>query len=291
MGRPPNIQTKPCEYCGTPVTKTGSQASQRTYWTCGPVCSGKLRVASGKHAAGWPENRFRGQRESRTCVVCGKPTPIRFLTEENHDRPWMCSRTCAATYRLGRPVYHGDTVACVVCGTEFYRQPKFVAAGRKYCSTACAAIGKLSVVTEKPCAHCGKVMTLRPSGLVRVYCSRDCWREAKYKRAMARTHNGRPARLMHDGYVKVWEPEHPSGTKGWVLEHRLLMEQNLGRPLTSEEEVDHINSDRSDNRLENLQVLAKGAHRKKTGADTRKRRLTMRERLAEYERRFGPLKD
>ena len=289
MGRRPNIQTKPCEYCGTPVTKTGTQASQREYWTCGPACSGKLRIARGKHASGWPDNRFRGQRESRTCVVCGKPTPLRFVNEANHDQPWMCSRSCAATYRIAHPVYHGDTVPCAVCGAMFYRQPKFVVADRKYCSVACASIGRQSVLTEKRCAHCGKTMTLRPSGLTRQFCSRECWREAKYKHALTRQHNGRPARLTHEGYVKVWEPTHPKAVQGWVLEHRLLMERHLGRPLSSEEEVDHINSDRSDNRLENLQVLAKGAHRKKTGADARKRRMTMRERLAEYERRFGPL--
>jgi hypothetical protein len=95
--------------------------------------------------------------------------------------------------------------------------------------------------------------------------------------------------LTADGYVKVWEPTHPQAVNGWILEHRLLMERHLGRPLTRAEEVDHINSQRADNRLENLQVLSRGAHRKKTGADVRRRRLTVRERLAEYERLYGPL--
>lgn len=46
---------------------------------------------------------------------------------------------------------------------------------------------------------------------------------------------------------------------GWKPQHRVVMEQAIGRALTGDETVHHINGQRDDNRLENLQ-LRRGQH-------------------------------
>lgn len=42
--------------------------------------------------------------------------------------------------------------------------------------------------------------------------------------------------------------------------YRHVMEEHLGRPLRTDEHVHHINGDRTDDRLENLEVLSPEAH-------------------------------
>lgn len=64
-----------------------------------------------------------------------------------------------------------------------------------------------------------------------------------------------------DGYIFIHLPSHPDAKKdGDILEHRLIMEQVLGRRLDKNEDVNHVNGKKDDNRPDNLKLVRHYAH-------------------------------
>jgi len=63
------------------------------------------------------------------------------------------------------------------------------------------------------------------------------------------------------GYIYRRVVGHPSADRfGWILEHRLVLEEKIGRPLTSEDICHHIDGNKTNNHPDNLTVLDRAQH-------------------------------
>jgi len=69
---------------------------------------------------------------------------------------------------------------------------------------------------------------------------------------------------INQGYVYILKSNHPFSKKsGYIAEHRLVLENQLGRYLTKIESPHHKNKIRNDNRIKNLMLLKdKATHNK-----------------------------
>lgn len=64
-----------------------------------------------------------------------------------------------------------------------------------------------------------------------------------------------------DGYILIHVKNHPCNRKhtNYIFEHRLVMENHIGRYLLPQEVVHHIDGNKQNNSIENLQLFANNA--------------------------------
>lgn len=218
---------KNCEACGSEF-----KAKNKSSRFCSRTCSSSVR------------------KRDRVCVQCGKHFWPRSSETRGEKAQKYCSVECRGIVRRKFRI-------CEWCGKEFWRTTN---SQPKYCSPQCFTLARYKGVNKNlyKCARCGVDVERYPSTVRnpdRVYCSGKCRSENRvYKKGADHPqYKGGWRYVGKDGYVKLGQ-----GTVR-ILEHRKVMEEAIGRPLFDHETVHHINGNRADNRIENLQLWS-GKH-------------------------------
>ena len=77
------------------------------------------------------------------------------------------------------------------------------------------------------------------------------------------SHTGGATKKNCQGYIEENVKGHPHAKRnGWVFQHRLVMESKIGRYLTRNELVHHIDHDKTNNHPDNLMIVCKYTHHK-----------------------------
>ena len=160
------------------------------------------------------------------------------------------------------------TLKCQRC-TQYFQALRVDA---KWCSScrdirAKERYEKYELHSKEPCPKCGKSMTRRSN--LCISCENKT-RSEKYKGE--NNPNWKNGWTRSEGYI--YKRVKPTGEKGhpYYAEHRIVWEEKYGK-LPDGYIVHHLNGNKSDNRLENLQARPRKEHSPKSIVEPYQKRI------------------
>jgi|ERR1035437_218405 hypothetical protein len=146
---------------------------------------------------------------------------------------------------------------CLVCNKEILRV-------NKYCSKKCYWIDKKGQPSHAVWSNeLRNKMSKAYTGKGNPMYGKECWNKGKKRLEITGPKHFAWKGgfwISDDGYKII---ENEVETKGYkLLEHRKVMEKFLGRKLLSSELIHHINHNKLDNRINNLQIVTRSEHPK-----------------------------
>lgn len=131
------------------------------------------------------------------------------------------------------------------------------------CSQSCEKTRRWGKTPINLCRTCDKNIS-NTGKRTQKFCSLECraiWQSATNRGIAHPRFKGKIAYGTKGGYWAVLSPHHPyADGKGYVMEHRLIMEKHFGRFLKPEEVIHHVDENPRNNVIENLRLMAKKDH-------------------------------
>lgn len=220
--------------------------------------------------------------QMKTCIICGQEwqPKTRYQATRNLTCSKACSNKKSSNTKKAKPL---PMAACQQCGNLFRPKSHIPLNKAKFCSAACNARHRIQ--SEEYKAHLKKIAATGRAGWTEE--TKEAYRLKNLGPLNKSWKGGVTKKRLHGNYQGVMYTRCPAEylpmarADGYIMTHRLVMAQKLGRCLTREEVVHHIDHNPANNKPDNLELYpSNGAHKRAEGAAKRLRQNGSKEQAA-----------